>query len=173
MTCIPPLEHFWSDQIASIYEVAEAPPGCFASVSTPQNEWQRWNVTELTADDAAQASRDAHAKAWWEQCKGMGIIVGSFFLGVGSVIGMLVVANLIVHLTLTLFASFFAVPVIGPITAFVVVGFEAINIALTWIVLMGQLYSKVLIPTVASCLNYQLHLEGQALQLDGRAAAAN
>lgn len=168
MCCITPLERFWSSNLDAAFEVAGEPPGCFAAISTPRSEWQKWTVTELPPAEARQAARDARFSAWWESSKAMSLIVGSFFTGVGSVIGMLIVANLIVDFTLVLFASFFAVPIVGQLSAFVIVGFEVINIALAWLVLIGQLFSKILIPSIASCLNYQLHLEDQAFQLEAR-----
>ena len=168
MCCITPVERFWSSHLDSAFSVAEEPPCCFAAISTPRSEWQKWSVTDLTPADVRQAARDARFSAWWEQCKAMSLIVGSFFTGVASVLSMLFVANLVVDFTLVLFASLFSLPIVGPLSAFVVVGFEVINIALIWLVLIGQLFTKILIPTVASCLNYQLHLEDQAFQLEGR-----
>lgn len=170
MICIP-LQRFWTTQLSEICDIAAEPPECLGWISPPESEWRGRIVNRVDVDDCRRAAREARAQVFSEQAKGMILIVGTFFSAIGLFLSGLVVAGLVFELTNFLLSSLFALPVAGMVFSLLIYSFEAVNIALGTIVLIGKLSSKVLLPAALRSWNHAEFLENEAIQLDAHVRA--
>lgn len=164
-----PLYSFWTAQLSEIFEVAAEPPGCLGWVSPPESEWRGRAVSRVNVEECRRAAREARSQIFIEQAKGMTLVAATFFSAVGLFLAGLATAGLVFEVTNFLLSSLFAIPVAGMVFSCLIYSFEAVNIALGTIVLIGKLSSKVLLPAALRSWGYAEFLENEAVQLEAAA----